>query len=70
LARESDCENKKRDAQRCGHRHYEDHVATASHAESFALPPNGPKLSGERPPAGRTRVRCSALFGVAFIEEP
>jgi len=34
-----------------------------------ARPPNVSKLSGERPPAGRTRVRCSALFGVAFIEE-
>ena len=27
------------------------------------LPANVSKLSGERPPAGRTRVRCSVLLG-------
>jgi len=62
LARESDCENKKRDAQRCGHRHYEDHVATASHAESFALPPNGLRVSGERRAEGDERVRCTRVL--------
>jgi hypothetical protein len=39
----------------------DDHISRVS--------PNGTTPSGERPPAGRTRVRCSAVFGVPFMDE-
>ena len=65
MARENDGENKKREAQRCGHRHHEDHVATASHGESFALPPNGLELTGDGGAAAG--VPCSDVLGAIDI---
>ena len=37
---------------------------------AHGMSPNGSKLSGERPPAGRTRVRCSALLGADLAMVP
>jgi hypothetical protein len=57
LAREGDGEDKKRGAQCCRYGHQEGSPATAIHGESFALPPNGLRVSGER-----MRVRCTRVL--------
>lgn len=66
MARESDGEDKKRGAQCCRYGHQEGSPATGIHGESFALPPNGLRFSGEpserseRPARKRgQRVRCN-----------